>query len=345
MINEARSRQIKKFIQMNCLQAMEDFPVETARAFIYVFESQGWSLDSIDNQDFVDYFREKRSFSDNENKWLDNNNEISPEWNKVKYKTLKDVGLKIRMKVKGSKLLVSDLSINYQSVSKIKPIDLNRSIKEAFGDLVNIANDIGDAIIDGLASGKGMWDIDVRDTLGDKYKSKQEKDLKKKLEPLRTYFNKINYKFKINKNYGVYMATLKPTELDGIRGVNNGMYYPHQFLEYSKKLPFIIKRFNQVGLWLVGYGTNTDNAAWLEFRNVSPDTTSGKHMGTDSETGEIKSRQRGKENLKYHSFRDEQQLYIDRITNWAKTMSQDKEVHERYYETIKKLFTELQEED
>lgn len=345
MILEARDKKMRKFIQMNCLQAMEDFPVETARAFIYMFESQGWSLGRVDNQDFIDNFREKRSFSDKENKWLDGNNDISVEWNKTRYKTLKDIGLKIRMKVRGSKLLISDLSVNYQSVGKIKSIDLNRSIKEVFGDVVNIANDIGDVIIDGLASGKSRWDVDVRDALRDKYKSGQEKNIKKKLEPLRSYFEKINYEFKINKDYDVYMVALKPTEFDTIPGVGKGMQYSHQFLAYSKKLPFIIKRFNQIGLWLVGYGTNTDNAAWLELKSVSPDTTSGQHVGKDPETGEIRSRKRDKENLKYSSFREVQQSYVDRITNWASEMAKDQKVYERYYETIKNVFDKLQEED
>ena len=336
MLTEAREKKMKKFIQMNCLMAMDEYPSETAKAFIYMFESRGFKFNSIDNQDFVDYFREKRSFSDkDESKWFDNNNIMNPEWNKVSYKNIKNDRLKIRMKVTGSKLRVSELSIGLQSLGKIKPIDINRPIKEAFGELVDIFVEIADIVSDNEAKGIRRWDVDVRKQIGDKHKPKDEQSIKSKLQPLKSYFEKINYEFKISKNYDVYHISLRTLELQDIEQANHGIYYSHQFLEYSKKVPFIIQRFNRTGLWLTSFGSNTDSGMWLEFRQLSPDTTSQQHMGKDPETGEKRSRKGGKENLKYNTVREEQQEMIDRIINWTESVAKDEKIINRYYETIK----------
>ena len=346
MLTESRKKSMAKFIRMNCLTAMDEFPVETARAFIYMFEHSGWKLGSVDNQDFVDYFRERRSFSDkDESKWFDNNNWISPEWDKARYKGMKDYRLRLRMKVYGSKLKIDDLAVGFQSLSKIRPININRSIEEAFGEIVALANEMGDILIDAEAKGKRRWDVDVRKQMGEKHKSQKEVAFKKKLQPLAKYFDSIGYKLKVGKDYDVYHMTIGIKEMQDIPGANKGIYYPHQLADYATRVPFIVKRANQMGLWLISYGSNTSGEAWLEFKEQNPDKVAPSHYGDDPETGDNRSRQAGKENLKYDTVRKAQEKMVERTTSWASKMADNPEIHERCRQTIKEVIDNAQEEE
>ena len=109
MILESQ-KQMKNFINMNAFNAMEMYPVEFAKAFLYLFESQGWYFRPSEKQEFVNYFREHRSTTDSENKWLDNNY-IDLEFEPATYKE-KQMTLKFRMKVQGQYIDFDSLRID-----------------------------------------------------------------------------------------------------------------------------------------------------------------------------------------------------------------------------------------
>lgn len=337
MISESRSKKMTKFIQINCLDAMEKFPIDTAKALIYMFEKAGFKFGSIDSQDFIDYFRERGSFSENdESKWL--NDKMQFEFENVSYKNIKNKKLKLNMEILGTKFKLSNISVAFQSIDKIKTINLGRSIKDVFGELVNIFAGISDIISNKKTQGINSWDYDINDIIKDKYRLPDEKLFINKLEPLKKYFEKKNYDFKIRKDEKTYHITIRPLEIQNILNIYKGMYFSYQYLEYGKKISFIINRCNQIGLWLTSYGTNVDNGVWLELNSLSPEKVSSQHYGTDPITGDNRYKKRGKENLKYDSVKERQEKYIKNIIDWSQERSENTEVHQRYYTAIKKLY-------